>query len=202
MMELSTQDRIKNAATKIFTIKGLDGARMQDIADEARINKAMLHYYFKNKQHLFELIFEEKAKKIFTAIGMLTHDDIPFETRIKEFISTQIDIISEFPAMPLFVMLEARKNPALIQKMFKDIPLEQIRNGIQKAIDHEVKLGNIRPISLNELFMNLMSLSVYPILAEPVLKYVMNMTDKMYKEAINERKTIIYNLIISNLKVK
>ena len=64
MSELSAQERIKIAATKVFTLKGLEGARMQDIADEANINKAMLHYYFRNKKQLFEIIFEEKLHKI------------------------------------------------------------------------------------------------------------------------------------------
>ena len=62
MSELSAQERIKLAATKVFTLKGLEGARMQDIADEANINKAMLHYYFRNKQQLFEIIGNAKNK--------------------------------------------------------------------------------------------------------------------------------------------
>nr|MBP6793720.1 helix-turn-helix transcriptional regulator [Saprospiraceae bacterium] len=60
-----TEIRIIAAAERIFLLKGLDGARMQDIADEASINKAMLHYYFRNKQQLFDIILDDKISKVF-----------------------------------------------------------------------------------------------------------------------------------------
>lgn len=109
MSELSAQERIKIAATKVFTLKGLEGARMQDIADEANINKAMLHYYFRNKKQLFEIIFEEKLHKIFGAMELLIFSKDAFENRIRAFVEKQISIVLEFPVMPIFVMLEVRK---------------------------------------------------------------------------------------------
>lgn len=200
MSEISAQERIKSAATKVFTLKGLEGARMQDIADEAKINKAMLHYYFKNKQQLFELIFEEKLMKIFGALSGLIFSDASFEKRIREFVDHQITIVSEFPVMPLFVMLEIRKNPELLQQKFKNIPLQVLRENFKKVIEKEVKEGNIRPVTLEELLMNIMSLCVYPIIAEPMLKFVMDMGHEQYLQVIEDRKKTVADFIIKDLK--
>lgn len=199
-MELSAQERIKLAAAKVFTLKGLEGARMQDIADEANINKAMLHYYFKNKQQLFEMIFEEKVKKIFGALEVLVFSPESFESRIRHFVSQQISIISEFPVMPLFVMLETRKTPDLLSEKFKDIPLQMFRDNFNRMIQDEISKGHIREITMEELLMNVMSLCIYPIIAEPMLKFVMNMNDEKYIQLIEERKNTVTQLIINDLK--
>lgn len=201
MTEFTAQERIKMAATKVFTLKGLEGARMQDIADEANINKAMLHYYFKNKQQLFEIIFEEKLHKIFGALESLVFSKDTFESRIRTFVGKQISIVLEFPLMPIFVMLEVRKNPVLLEGKFKHIPLYTIRDNFRKVIDEEVKAGNIRAISLEELLMNVMSLCIYPIIAEPILKFVLNIDQDRYIELIEERKKTVSELIINDLKI-
>ena len=201
MSELSAQERIKIAATKVFTLKGLEGARMQDIADEANINKAMLHYYFRNKKQLFEIIFEEKLHKIFGAMELLIFSKDAFENRIRAFVEKQISIVLEFPVMPIFVMLEVRKNPELLEGKFKNIPLDVIRDNFRKVIDAEVMSGNIRRISLEELLMNVMSLCIYPIIAEPTLKYVLDLNQESYFELIEARKKSVSDLIINDLKI-
>ncbi|MFZ1560186.1 MAG: TetR/AcrR family transcriptional regulator [Saprospiraceae bacterium] len=201
MSELSAQERIKIAATKVFTLKGLEGARMQDIADEANINKAMLHYYFRNKKQLFEIIFEEKLHKIFGAMELLIFSKDAFENRIRAFVEKQISIVLEFPVMPIFVMLEVRKNPELLEGKFKNIPLDVIRDNFRKVIDGEVMSGNIRRISLEELLMNVMSLCIYPIIAEPILKYVLDLNQESYFELIEARKKSVSDLIINDLKI-
>ncbi|MBP6236091.1 MAG: TetR/AcrR family transcriptional regulator [Saprospiraceae bacterium] len=201
MSELSAQERIKIAATKVFTLKGLEGARMQDIADEANINKAMLHYYFRNKKQLFEIIFEEKLHKIFGAMELLIFSKDAFENRIRAFVEKQISIVLEFPVMPIFVMLEVRKNPELLEGKFKNIPLDVIRDNFRKVIDGEVMSGNIRRISLEELLLNVMSLCIYPIIAEPILKYVLDLNQESYFELIEARKKSVSDLIINDLKI-
>lgn len=202
MTELTPQERIKLAATKVFTLKGMEGARMQDIADEAMINKAMLHYYFKNKKQLFEMIFEEKLQKIFGALQSLVFSESNFEMRIREFVAQQISIVMEFPVMPIFVMLESRKNPDLLTEKFRNIPIKNIRETFKKVIESEVQKGNIRNISLEELLMNIMSLCIYPIISEPVLKFVLDLDDPNYLKMVESRKISVADLIINDLKIK
>ena len=75
--DISAEEKILAAAKKVFTRNGMDGARMQDIADEAGINKALLHYYFRSKDKLFQVIFVQEAKKFFPKIKMIFESDLP-----------------------------------------------------------------------------------------------------------------------------
>ena len=193
------RERIKAAASRVFSTKGLDGARMQDIADEARINKAMLHYYFRNKQQLFEMIFEELLTRVFSALEALVADHASFEDRIRAFVSTQITIISEFPAMPLFVLLEARKDPELLSRKFVGKPLDMVRQRFSDMVDREVSSGRIRPVTFDQLFINILSLSVYPVVAEPMIRFVLGMESGAFQSMIENRKTLVADLIIRDL---
>jgi AcrR family transcriptional regulator len=202
MTSLTSQERIITAATKVFTLKGLEGARMQDIADGAQINKAMLHYYFKNKQQLFEIIFDQKLNQVIGAITSLLNTNISFEQRIREFVEKEISIIKEFPSMPLFVIMEVRKNPSLLLHKLNDNNMAQIREKLSLVVKYEIEAGRIRSITVDELFMNIISLCIYPIVAEPVIKQVLNMTDQQYEKILDERKKTIADLIINDLKRK
>lgn len=194
------KERIKAAAARIFSLRGLEGARMQDIADEAQINKAMLHYYFRNKQQLFELIFEEKVKRIFSALEALSGSTASFEDRIRSFVDTQISIVLEFPAMPLFVMLEARKNPGLLEEKFGKLPVAAIRTKFSNMVRAEAEAGNIKVVAFDQLFVNIMSLCVFPIIAEPMIRHVLDKDEASFRDLIEARKKLVADLIIHDLK--
>ena len=108
----STEERILEAAKKVFVQKGMAGARMQDIADEAGINKALLHYYFSNKEKLFEMIFLEAASKLFPRINAIFSSDQPLFEKIESFCEEYIAVVMENPYLPLFVLYEINQDPA------------------------------------------------------------------------------------------
>src|SRR5690242_3482240 len=93
----TTKEKILAAANQIFTKKGMAGARMQDIADEAGINKALLHYYFSSKEKLFEVIFEEAAEKLFSRISQVIESDEPLFETIQSFTREYISFMMENP---------------------------------------------------------------------------------------------------------
>src|ERR1044072_5809634 len=105
----STEEKIVTAAKKVFLAKGLAGARMQDIADEAGINKALVHYYFRNKEKLFEVIFTEAALKLFPKINIIFESDGTLFEKIRLFVAEYITVMSENPYLPMFVLNEINK---------------------------------------------------------------------------------------------
>jgi TetR/AcrR family transcriptional regulator len=105
------EERILAAAKKVFTTKGMAGARMQDIADEAKINKALLHYYFRDKDKLFEVVFLEEAQKFFPKINGIFNSDAPLFEKIENFVNEYIDEMQENPYLPWFVMNEINRDP-------------------------------------------------------------------------------------------
>ncbi len=115
-IEKSTEEKILAAAKKVFIAKGMAGARMQDIADEAGINKALLHYYFRSKEKLFEMIFMEAAQKLFPKINFIFESDVSLFEKIENFCEEYITIMSENPYLPLFVLNEISRDPEIFMK--------------------------------------------------------------------------------------
>lgn len=199
-MKISTEERIKKAAKKIFTEKGLAGARMQDIADHAGINKAMLHYYFRSKQKLFEIIFEEQLTKMVSALNMIIRSDYSFKDKVREFVDKEIEIIGEFPMLPLFVLGEALQNPGILEEKLKEKLLPTIKQAFNKLINQEIEAGRMAPISPEQFMMNLVSLCIYPLLAKPLIKTILQIDDPTFDQLMEDRKKEIPRWLFQSIE--
>ena len=118
-----TRDRIFKAASDIFEEKGFDGTRMQEIADRAGINKALLHYYFRTKDQLFAAVFQVLLKKMFEKIISIFMEDISFKDKIRKFFDEHIEILIKNPKLPIFLLNEISHNPDLVEGIRGDPPL-------------------------------------------------------------------------------
>ena len=198
--DVSTEERIKQAAKKVFLEKGMNGARMQDIADEAQINKAMLHYYFRSKQKLFDIIFEEQLNKMMNLIMSTFLSDLKFEDKIRYLVKNQIDIISDTPTLPIFIISEVTKNPNILEEKLKDKPILAFIQTLRKMLKAEAKAGHIKPIKAEHFLLDIMSMVIYPVMAAPMVKTIFKTNDKQYQKIIEERKTHIADLMIEYLR--
>jgi TetR/AcrR family transcriptional regulator len=197
--DATTEEKILSAAKKIFISKGMAGARMQDIADEAGINKALLHYYFKNKEQLFENIFTRLTKGFWQQITSVFESDTPLFEKIQTFCSMYIDKVIENPYIPLFVLYEMNQRPAgFVKKMFRNNPPKPGK--LMQQIEAEVKAGNIRPISSAQLIINMISLCVLPFIGKPMFMTVMSMDEKIFLDLMHDRKKSVPEFIINSIK--
>src|SRR5512133_3072005 len=119
--EKQTEERIFDAATEVFEEKGLAGARMQNIADRAGINKALLHYYYRTKDHLFEAVFTALAKKVFSRFTPIFDDKMSIEEKIRFFFREHIEFLRKNPRLPGFILNEINNNPGRIKKLISNI---------------------------------------------------------------------------------
>ena len=120
--DLSTEEKIKEAARKVFTQKGYAATRTRDIAEAAGINLALLNYYFRSKQKLFELVMAEKLQKYFGVLAPVLNDgSTSLETKVESIASKYIDLIIENPELPLFVLSEVRNNPEHFIKLTEEV---------------------------------------------------------------------------------
>lgn len=197
---LSTEERIKAAAVQIFMEKGMFGARMQDIADAAEINKAMLHYYFRTKRQLFEIVYKEQFVKLFGSLTGIIYSKMPFEVMIKQLIHEEIDLFSKVPSLPVFVLYEGWQNAEIIRLILEDKPFEKLRDGLQISIDDGVARNIIRPISAAQLLINIMSMVIYPLIAKPILKEIFSLSDQDYDLFIQNRKEEVTHFVMQSLK--
>lgn len=195
----NTEQQILNAAKNVFQTKGMDGARMQEIADTAGINKAMLHYYYRSKQLLFEAVFKNAFSLLAPQLNAILNDDSTVEDKVKNFTTNYISFIIKHPYLPNFIIQELNRNQDFIFKLKdnKDFPnLEKFK----KQVDEEVNKGIIKPISGEQLFINIMALNIFPFIAKPLIMAFANADNKAYMQLMEDRKTVVANFIINSIK--
>ncbi|HNP68886.1 MAG TPA: TetR/AcrR family transcriptional regulator [Aequorivita sp.] len=194
-----TEGQILNAAESVFQKKGMDGARMQEIADEAGINKAMLHYYYRSKQLLFEAVFSNAFSLLAPQLNKILNDDSSIEDKVKNFTHNYITFISKHPYLPNFIIQELNRNPKFFEKIQQNAAfptLEKFKN----QVNEEVEKGILKPIDGEQLFVNIISLNIFPFVATPLIKGFLKIDNKAFKKMMEERKVSVSEFIINSIK--
>jgi len=199
--DTTTETEILKAAKRIFQRKGMIGARMQEIADEAGINKAMLHYYYRSKQLLFEAVFKKAFLLLAPQLNEVMNSDDSICEKIKNFTNNYISFVIKHPYLPNFIIQELNRNPEFVRNLMseKHFPtIEKFRN----QVNAKVAEGVIRPIKAEQLFINIMALNIFPFIAAPLLKGFVGTNDSEYKQLMEERKAEVADFIIQSIKLK
>lgn len=199
--DTSTEERILDAARQVFIEHGLAGARMQEIADKAGINKALLHYYFRNKEKLFETVFIETMQAFLPRINSIFSSDLELFEKIEAFCGEYIDKILENPFIPLFVLHEMNKQPdEFVKNMWggKKPNIKILVGQIEEAVHKK----QIRPIHPAHLMMNIMGMCVFPFVGRPLVQLIMNVNDRQFTQMMQERKKLIPEFVRLSIQVK
>jgi AcrR family transcriptional regulator len=197
----TTEEKILEAAKTVFVSKGMDGARMQEIADEAGINKALLHYYFRSKERLFEAIFSEIIKFAFPKITKVLLSDIPMIIKIEQVIDAYMNLLIKHPFIPGFIIKEMNRDPSGLFKLIVKFGLnpQNIADKIQEAMDK----GEIIQMDPRHLAVNVVSMCVFPFAARPILSFVIFKDDQKALEAFyKERAEVIKKFVIDAIVIK
>lgn len=198
--KVDTEKAILNAARRVFVRKGLDGARMQEIADEAGMNKALLHYYFRSKEKLFKMVFREAMSKFFPGmVVILGSSEIPIEKKVEAFIENYIKIIQENPFIPSFIIGELNKNPEQLTEFFVEsgIDTSKVAFILKEVIAKEL---GITIQQARHLVVNIIALCVFPFVGRPLLeKIIFQSNQDEFDQFISERKAVILNLIRTSI---
>src|SRR5664279_2220194 len=146
-----TEEKIFDAATDVFLDKGMDGARMQDIATHAGINKALLHYYYRTKDQLFNAVFEMIARKMLKKFAPVFDENLSLEAKIRFFFKEHITFLQENPRLPAFILNEVNRHPERIKNILKNIDLENVWKKLYEQHKEEMIKYNITQESLPQL---------------------------------------------------
>jgi len=198
----NTEEKIVKAAEKVFIEKGMAGARMQQIADEAGINKALLHYYYRSKEKLFSLVFRTAIRSLLpNLIKSYKKVDGDFFEKIRRFVNTYLTVIEKNPHIPGFVIHELNHRPEELTNMLKELELDL--DFIIKDIEEEIAKGHIKPIVPADLIINIISLCIFPVVAKPMVTGIFFQGDKKaYKGFMDSRKDHVADFIIESIKTK
>jgi len=196
----NTEARIKEAARIVFLNKGFAATRTRDIAEEADINLALLNYYFRSKQKLFNLIMLDALKIFLSSIYDVINDtQLTFEEKLVSISSSYIDTLLVNPEIPLFILSELRNDPAhLIENVgIRDLVLQ---SDLIKQLLEKVQSGEFKPVNPLNFIMNIIGMTVFPFLASPILKILGNMDQKEFNTLIESRKEQIPKWVLATLK--
>lgn len=197
----STEQKIFEAARDIFQSKGLEGARMQEIADKAEINKSMLHYYYRSKEKLFEKVYELSIIKLMPQVASLLNEEMPLDVKLRKFSSKYLELIKANPDIPLFVIHEMNKNPSRLKKFIA----KEIGKRVQPFLDQikeEREKGNTVNLPPEQIFVNIMGMLVFPFLGRPVLQVIFDMDEKEFSEFIAVREAFMPDYLVSMVMKK
>ncbi len=204
MKKTPTEVKILVSAKKVFYQKGLKGARMQEIADDAGVNKAMLHYYFRSKEKLFDKVFEESVQSVTPVLMNVFLEDSDLNTKIAHLVEMLIDLFMNEPYLSNFIVNELSQNP---EKLFLNVlDLEDGLIGkviplINQQLQVEIEKGNINSeIRSAELIVNIMSLCLFPIMSQTVLQKTLGIDDERMIRFMNKRKQTVTQFVLDAIK--
>jgi AcrR family transcriptional regulator len=167
-----TEMAIIQAAKRVFHKNGFDGARMQEIADEAGINKALLHYYFRNKDKLFAAVFKDAFMQSFRPLIQIMMSDEELEVKVPRFVNHYLDQILANPFIPGFVLHELSRNPDRLISLINEHTMIKTSKFIQQ-IQQGTLSGRYRPIDPKQAVAHLVSMIVFPFIAKPMIKFAL-----------------------------
>jgi AcrR family transcriptional regulator len=200
--DLNTEQRIKAAAKIVFHKKGFAAARTRDIAEEAGMNTALLNYYFRSKEKLFQLIMFETISGFMQNMGVMFNDEeTSFEQKVEWMVENYIDLFIMEPEIPLFVMSEIRSHgDEILERMpaastiMQSVFIKQFKVFAEKG-----KIMEPNPL---HFMMNLMGMVVFPFIGSPMLKKVGNLKDQQFNKLMQERKKLIPVWVKAILRAK
>jgi AcrR family transcriptional regulator len=194
--EKLTEEKIFDAATEVFVEKGMDGARMQDIANQAGINKALLHYYYRTKEKLFNAVFEMIARKILKKFAPVFDENLSLEDKIRFFFREHISFLQENPRLPGFILNEVNRHPERIKKLLAGVDFGEIWLKLYDQHRTELKKYNITQADLPQLMISMAAISVFPFAAKGILEGILGKVDVSFNDFIEERKEFAAEFVI------
>jgi len=196
------EESILEAAERLFLEKGFAMTSTTMIAREVGCNQSLVHYYYRSKEKLFQLVFEKYLLIFVAGLSNIGDKELSFEERLKHCVNTQFEMLQTNPEIVLFLINELTINPKrllALKEKFK-ILSSAILQLIGDELDAEIKNGNIRPISSRDFILNIFSLNLGMFFLYPIGKRLSALGVDELQGLIEQRKMENYTLIMRNLK--
>jgi AcrR family transcriptional regulator len=194
VLQTETEEKIIASAERLFYQKGKAGTSMQDIADDAGINRTLLNYYFRSKDQLFEAVFRKALGAFVPNLAALMRTDIPFLDYVPAMVEKIIDTMLANPQIPIFVLQELSSNSDRMPQIIKEMGIDPAR-AVEK-IESDGMVPSIAGMDPRQIILNLISLCIFPFAAKPVVLDILYQGDnEAFVKAMKERKVLLPQFI-------
>lgn len=197
----NTEKKIFDAATELFLEKGVDRTSVREIAARADINLALMNYYFRSKENLFDAIFSQLVKTNTKKLIKILDSDLQLEDKIRQYVVVYIDMLSENPLLVSFVMSILHRSRDRITEM-KAVSSLYSTDIFSNQIIEEGKKGRIRRTDPTQLYVDMLSLIAFPFAIKALVMDKRSFTAEEFAAFIEERKQRVPDLLIASLRLK
>lgn len=195
----NTEQKIFDAATELFLEKGVDRTSVREIANKAGINLALMNYYFRSKENLFDAIFSMLVKKNTRKMIKIMDSDLGLEEKIRSYVEAYIDMLIENPLLVSFVMAIVHRSQERITQMNAVTSLYSSPKFARQIFDESAK-GNIIPTNPTQLFVDMLSLITFPFAIKALVKDKTGYGEAEFRAFLEERKKRIPDMLLAYLK--
>jgi TetR/AcrR family transcriptional regulator len=202
-----TEQRILDAAHVVFVRTGTAGARMQEIAREAGVNSALLHYYFRSKDRLAEAVFHRAAAQLMPAVVGVLVSDRSLPDKVRAIVEIELDRLTRTPYLPAYIISELAHHPERITQLVSALTGarpealgRKLLRMVGEQITEAVRAGRMRPIAPDQFMVNLLSLCIFPFAARPMIGALMGLDDKAFARFIRERRETLPDFFLNALR--
>ena len=195
-----TRDRILDAAHRVFVLQGTAKARTQEIADEAGVNKALVHYYFGTKDALAGAVFAAAITQFMPRIfGILGSETMTIEEKVRAVVREQVDFHFARPYLSPYLVTEAHTEPERVRSIMQQAgpaPLGVLRRQLAEA----ASAGEMRRISAEQFVVSLIGLLVFPFLVRPMLEVIVGLDTTRFSAFVEARKRELPDFFLAGLR--
>jgi len=202
-----TERRILDAARVVFVRRGTAGARMQEIAQEAGVNQALLHYYFRSKDRLAEAVFRQVAGRLLPMVFEILGSDAEIEEKVERMVQLYLDSLARTPFLPGYILSELHHHPERATQLFTVAAgadparfIAPILRKLGAQIAARVREGTMRPIAPEQLAINLISLCIFPFAARPFIQAAFGLDEPAFGRFIEQRKRELPTFFLNALR--
>ncbi len=194
---------ILETAERLFLEKGFGMTSTTEIAKEIGCNQALIHYYFRTKENLFNIIFEKKFRQFFQNIFVVENlDQMTFQDKLKHIIETHFDMVRENPRIPLLIVNEFSRNPEMVATLKEKLQgvVATLFESLNTDLQAEIAAGRVRQITLIDLIFNIISINISLFLLLPVAGEIMSLDEKQKELVVNRRRDEHVKLILNGIR--
>jgi AcrR family transcriptional regulator len=202
-----SEARILEAAREVFLRRGTAGARMAEIAEQAGVNQALLHYYFRTKARLAGAVFQRAARDLLPAVVKTLMSDLPLAEKVRRVVDLELSMLLRHPFLPGYILSELNHHPERVEQFVEvtaglriDEIAPRLFARLGRQIETAVEAGEIRPIAPEQFVLNLLSLCIFPFAARPLVAAMTGLDDAGFRAMIELRKTELPEFFLGGLR--
>ena len=188
-----TEELIKQTAKQLFFGEGRFKATTQEIADAAGVNRTSINYYFRSRDNLFNIVFEEAMQQMNQNHNAILLSDLPFKEKLGRWLEDELASAIKYPFLEIYIVTQISSNKGKSPKDEEHV--EAITNVLEKELKVEIENGTIRPISTIQFMLNIASLVSFPTCMRPLVQESFKLNDSDFEQILKERKQVILDTI-------